>query len=49
MHATGYVIMGMKLYWMQSNTHNKTHAIGDNKTNNYRKLNYLSKLEMKLY
>ena len=48
MPATGYVILYMKLYWLQSNTHNKTHATGDNKTNYYKKLNYISKLEMKL-
>ena len=49
MSATSYVILEMKLYWLQSNTHNKTHAIGDDEINEYKKLSYISKLEMKLY
>ena len=49
MCATGYFIHEMKLYWQQIDTHNKTHAIGDNEINDYKKPNYISKLEMKLY
>ena len=48
MRATGYIILEMKLYWMQSNTHNKTHAIRNSEKSDYRKLNYINKMEMKL-
>ena len=33
---------------MQRNTHNKTHARGKNEISDYRKINYINKLEMKL-
>ena len=49
MSATGYVMLEMKLYLMQSKTHNKKHATVNNEMNDDKKLNHINKLKKKLY